>query len=64
MNIMKKSTCKYLTFTIYRHVALPGCHHGDHYGVGWGTAKAQPSQASYMQWSFLAGGNFWYLRGV
>lgn len=36
MNAMQKSTCKYLTFTIYRHVALLGCHHGDDDGRGGG----------------------------
>lgn len=47
---------------------LPGCHHGDADGVGVRlTARAQRSRASYMQWSFLAGGNnfffFFFLGG-
>lgn len=63
MNIMKKSTCKYLTFTIYRHVACRAVTMvmtmtgRDGTGLtGW-AARAQLSQASYMQWSFVAGGN-------
>lgn len=60
---MQKSTCKYLTFTIYRHVACRAVTMVTTMGSGrqsrGGTARAQLSQASYMQWSFFGG-----VRGV
>lgn len=60
MNVMQKSTCKYLTFTIYRQRGLLGCHHGDDYGVrftgenGGGESPAVPSIVHAVE--FLGGG--------
>lgn len=51
MNKMQKSTCKYLTFTIYRYRARLAVTMKKTTTTGAATARL--SQASYMQWSFV-----------
>lgn len=51
---MQKSTFKYLTFTIYRHVARGAVTTVIGLNLAWKVARAQLSQASNMQWSLLS----------
>lgn len=64
MNVMQKSTCKYLTFTIYRHVACRAVTMvitmgGGQVDGGDGESPAVPSIVHAVE--FLGRGDFGYL---